>query len=83
MNIWFSHIWWFDDEECSNFQSFSKFEPLEVYGFASPNEAVRYGFPYNTIIDNSHNLSWFLVIVLGGGGGLGGGGRGGWRADLG
>ena len=49
MNIWFSRIWWFDDEECSNFEAFSSFEPLEIYGFASPNEAVRFAIPGDTV----------------------------------
>ncbi|XP_076443576.1 lysine-specific demethylase 8-like [Babylonia areolata] len=42
LNIWFSHIWWFNDDSCEDFSSFPHLKPLDKFGgFASPNEAVR------------------------------------------
>ncbi|KAK7116780.1 hypothetical protein V1264_002400 [Littorina saxatilis] len=41
VNIWFARLWWFDDDDCTGFGSSHTLEPLDDYGFASPNEAVR------------------------------------------
>lgn len=41
INIWFSHLWRFDDDDCLNFESAPTLRPLDDFGFVSANEAVR------------------------------------------
>lgn len=40
INIWFSHLWWFDDDSCG-VKTLDKMIPIKKFGFASPNEATR------------------------------------------
>ncbi|CAG5121173.1 unnamed protein product [Candidula unifasciata] len=42
INIWFSHLFWFNYMNCSNDQEFHKpLEPISTFGFATPNEVYR------------------------------------------
>ncbi|BFY99089.1 hypothetical protein BsWGS_02129 [Bradybaena similaris] len=42
INIWFSHLFWFNHTNCSNDQEFHKpLEPISTFGFATPNEVYR------------------------------------------
>ncbi|XP_041365858.1 uncharacterized protein LOC121380894 isoform X2 [Gigantopelta aegis] len=41
LNIWFSHLWAFDQSDCDKHTQFNLTVPIKTFGVASPNEQVR------------------------------------------
>ncbi|GFS18066.1 lysine-specific demethylase 8-like [Elysia marginata] len=45
VNLWFSHLFWFNATDCpmtaSSSSNSQKLKPISAYGFASPNEVLR------------------------------------------
>jgi hypothetical protein len=41
INIWFSRLWRFNNDDCASVEPSTPLKALEELGFASPNEAVR------------------------------------------
>ncbi|KAL8586201.1 hypothetical protein ACOMHN_021468 [Nucella lapillus] len=41
-NMWFSHLWWFNDDSCGDLSTVPHYKSLDDFGgFSSPNEALR------------------------------------------